>query len=75
MNDDIGTTTASLLLLLHSSLRGEFEVALNNGFVILRCVNCKVNIKFSLCLINHHTMKAYGDGNRAPHVLNLDIRG
>lgn len=73
MNDDIGTTTACLLLVLHSSLHAKIQVTLKNSFVILRYVNCKVNVKLSLCLINHRAVKVNGGGDTAPHLLNLGI--
>lgn len=73
MNDDIGTTTACLLLVPHSNLRGKIQVTLKNSFVTLRYVNCKVNIKLSLCSINHCAVKAYGGGDTAPHDLDLGI--
>jgi hypothetical protein len=73
MNDDIGTTTACLLLVLHSGLRREIQVTLKNSFVTLRYVNRKVNMKLPLCLIKHRAMKAYEGGDIAPRDLNLGI--
>jgi hypothetical protein len=57
----------------HSRLRGEIQVTLKNSVVAPRYVNCKVNIKLSLYLIKHRSMKAYEGGHIAPRELNLGI--